>query len=216
MSYIELNLEIDKMTPDQKAFYFAFPDRTKMTTAESIDLARKIVSGAIKESASPVTGEVIKESVMESLYKKLQTAVDAMSESQRTEYYKESKTRKSIEAKVVLAEHVLANKPRKVKQTFTGKRNNGAVLPVSESEQKTAELREEQYKAYRKAGLSEAVARDMSGFGGGNIPDKITEAGPRAVADFLFLKDGLHMQEADAIRGALSNVTRKPEEQIRD
>lgn len=44
------------------------------------------------------------------------------------------------------------------------KRNNGPAAAVDESEKQTDELRESQYKAYKKSGMTEEVAQRMSGF----------------------------------------------------
>lgn len=168
---------------------------------------------------------------MISLEAKFSETYDKLSDPQRKKFdawlkeargkYGERRNKVTIEMQLAAAERIAGSKVTteslRESHVFTGKRNNGAVLPLTEAELKTAAMQESQYKAYRKAGLNEAEAKEMSGFDGGNLPEKIVEAGPRAIADFRFLREGLRMSIADATRGALdTTLLRKPEEQIKD
>ena len=203
MKYEELNKAIDTLDAEGRQLYFQYPGRFQMSEGECMQLIQRIARGEIKESAGPVAGIEITEGVMESLYKTLQGKLEKMSESQHTLFMKQARGR-SVESKIAIADAVLANKPIKVKEGFSGKRNNGSGWGPANPD--AGKMQEADRKLFESLGMtSEQIERELSD----GLPKAIRESNDaRVIADYKFLR-AINIPESAAIKGALNNTLRK-------
>lgn len=201
MEFAKLNAVIDQMNEKQRAVWFQRVDKTGLSESQLEVLATKVLQGEIKESLRPLRGEEIEENV-KSLHEVLQEKLESMNESQHRTFLRVMKERKggSVESKIAFADHVLANKPVKVRETIT--RNNGPDMhPVSEAQ---AKMNEAESRFFRQMGMK---AEDVDRFHNDGLPKEIREASPQVQADYKFLRQ-INISERDAVRGALENVVR--------